>query len=74
VGKATRAAVVEEFEQTRRMLEQICGPLDEHRPNVCGSLERRREPLRVLHRQQISLLRNWRHFRQLGDEISAAGI
>jgi phosphoenolpyruvate carboxylase len=59
--------VAEEFERSCRVLEAIYrGPLSERRPNIHGSLERRREPLRALHRQQIALLRDWRLNRQAG--------
>lgn len=47
------------------------GPLDERRPNVHGLLQMRWEGLRVLHRQQLALLRAWRELRQQ-DASSAA--
>jgi phosphoenolpyruvate carboxylase len=34
----------------------------------------RRDPLRVLHRQQIALLREWRGMRQRGDDDGAAAL
>ena len=34
----------------------------------------RREPLRVLHRQQIALLREWRPLRRRGDDDGAAAL
>ena len=50
------------------MLERIYGgTLAERRPNIHVSLQMRKEPLRVLHRQQISLLREWRPLRDQGD-------
>src|SRR5947207_7664253 len=53
--------IATEFELTRRMLERVYGgALDERRPGVRDSLDIRAEPLRVLHRQQIALLREWR--------------
>jgi phosphoenolpyruvate carboxylase len=65
--------IVEEFERTRRTMECIySGTLAERRPNIHGSLQRRRAPLRVLHRQQIGLLREWRWLRRRGDTAAAA--
>ena len=62
-----------EFALTRELLQAIYGgPLDERRPNIHGSLEWRRAPLRALHRQQISLLREWRRLRQQGEPEQAA--
>src|SRR5580704_4185205 len=64
-----------ELERTSRMLEQIYGgPLAERRPNIDGSLRVRRQPLRVLHRQQIALLREWRGLRQRGEDDGAAAL
>ncbi len=58
-----------EFERTSRMLERIYGgTLADRRPNIEASLQMRRRPLRVLHRQQIALLRDWRAMRQSGDD------
>ena len=55
------ALITEEFERTTRMLERIYGgTLAERRPNIHVSLQMRKDPLRVLHRQQIALLREWR--------------
>ena len=67
--------IVEEFERTRRMLELVYGGrLDERRPNIHGSLDRRRQPLRTLHRHQIALLREWRGLRAGGDLDAASGL
>jgi phosphoenolpyruvate carboxylase len=65
--------IVAEFERTRAMVEAIYGgPLADRRPNIHGSLDRRREPLRVLHRQQIDLLRQWRRRTAERDDRAAA--
>ncbi len=57
-----------ELGHTRRMLELIYdGPLAERRPNIHGMLSLRRPGLRVLHQQQIDLIRAWRRSRQTGD-------
>jgi phosphoenolpyruvate carboxylase len=65
--------ISEEFERTSRMLERIYGgTLAERRPNIDASLSVRRQPLRVLHRQQVALLREWRGLHQRGDHDGAA--
>ena len=50
-----------EYGRTQRMIETIYGgPLSEHRSDVHGLLAMRQQGLRLLHRQQIGLLRQWR--------------
>jgi len=67
--------IAEEFDRTTRMLELVYGgPLSERRPNINEGLNRRREPLRVLHRQQIALLREWRGLRRNGQTEPAAAL
>lgn len=67
--------ITAELERTARMLEQIYGgPLDERRPNIDASLRLRRQPLAVLHRQQIALLREWRSMRQNNEDEGAADL
>jgi phosphoenolpyruvate carboxylase len=69
------AQITEELERTSRMLERIYGgTLADRRPNIDASLRLRRQPLRVLHRQQIALLREWRALRQHGDDDGAAAL
>jgi phosphoenolpyruvate carboxylase len=69
------AQIVEEFDRTSRMLERVYrGPLAERRPNIHGTVQLRKEPLRVLHRQQIELLREWRDARRCGDREVAATL
>ena len=64
-GIASSGAITEEFDRTSRMLERIYrGTLAERRPNIHGAVLMRREPLRVLHDQQIALLREWRAARR----------
>jgi phosphoenolpyruvate carboxylase len=61
-----------ELGRTRRMLELIYnGPLAERRPNIQGMLSLRRPGLRVLHQQQIDLIRAWRQSQQTGDTTGA---
>jgi phosphoenolpyruvate carboxylase len=53
--------VVEEFERTRRCLAKLFeGDMSTRRPRMAKTLEIREAPLRVLHHQQIALLREWR--------------
>lgn len=65
--------ITEEFARTRLMLEQVYGgQLAERRPNINGMVDMRKEALRVLHRQQITLLRQWRELRRRGELAAAA--
>ncbi len=53
--------ILAEYETTHQMLERIYGgPLSERRPNVHAMMQLRSPTLRVLHHQQVSLLRRWR--------------
>ena len=58
--------VVQEYERTERMLNTIFGgaPLAERRPRMVRTLKLRDARLRVLHNQQIDLLRRWRPLRE----------
>ena len=68
-------AITEEFDRTSRMLERVYrGTLAERRPNIHGAVLMRREPLRVLHDQQIELLREWRAARRRGENDEAAAL
>jgi phosphoenolpyruvate carboxylase len=70
-----RTFITDELERTTGMLERIYGgTLAERRPNIHLSLQMRKDPLRVLHRQQISLLREWRPLRAQGDTAGAAAL
>jgi phosphoenolpyruvate carboxylase len=74
-GSRILSTITAELERTTRMLEQIYGgPLAERRPNIHVSLEMRKGALRVLHRQQISLLREWRPIRAKGDAAGAGAL
>ncbi len=51
-----------EFERTRTLLAELFdGEMRERRPRMAKTLEIREAPLRVLHQQQITLLRDWRN-------------
>ncbi len=54
--------ITNEFHLTRDLLAELFdGPMEERRPRMFKTLSIRETPLRVLHHQQISLLREWRH-------------
>jgi phosphoenolpyruvate carboxylase len=53
--------ITAEFEKTRTMLDDIFqGRLEDRRPRMLNTLQRRADALAVLHRRQIDLLRAWR--------------
>lgn len=53
--------IMDEFERTRAMLSELFdGGMETRRPRMAKTLTIRDEPLAVLHRQQIALLREWR--------------
>lgn len=53
--------ITEEFELTRKLLTELFeGSMEERRPRMSKTLAIREAPLRVLHHQQIALLREWR--------------
>jgi phosphoenolpyruvate carboxylase len=67
--------VAAEFELTRRMLERVYGgELGVRRPGIRDSLEMRAAPLRVLHREQVTLLREWRTLRARGENVETVAL
>jgi phosphoenolpyruvate carboxylase len=67
--------ILDEYARTQRMLEAIYGgPLAEQRPRVHWMLNKRQEGLRVLHTQQIALLREWRVRRQADDQAEVEAL
>jgi phosphoenolpyruvate carboxylase len=55
------AIVLEEYARTRSALERVFGGrLEERRPRLASILARREPRLRLLHDQQVALLRAWR--------------
>ena len=61
-----------EWDLTRTMLERLRGaPMAVRRPRMWKTLHLRTEALRILHLQQIALLRHWRGLRNSGDESAA---
>lgn len=64
--------IIAEYDKTHTMLEIVYGgPLTERRPRMHRALQWRQEGLRLLHRQQIALLRRWRHYKDNGAEQDA---
>ena len=61
-----------ELERTRSAVRELFqGPFAARRPRMARTLDIREEPLRVLHFQQISLLREWRARLAGGDQSGA---
>jgi len=64
--------ILAEWEVTRKMLTEVRGAsMADRRPRMLKTLELRAEALRVLHHQEIALLRRWRGLRAAGDEAAA---
>ena len=64
--------IMEEFDRTHEMLTECFGRSTINgRPRAAKTLALRADALRVLHRQQIALLRRWRGLRKTGDEAAA---
>jgi phosphoenolpyruvate carboxylase len=67
--------IEEELKRTRSAVEAMYGgPLAEQRPNIHRMLELRREGLRMLHRQQITLLKRWRAYRMMEEMKEAEAL
>lgn len=69
--KATRkrifGVISEEWYRTREMLARLRGaPVDARRPRMNKTLGLRADALRILHEQQIDLLKKWRSLRKAG--------
>ncbi len=53
--------IIHEFELTERLLIELFeGSMTERRPRMAKTLQIREEPLKILHLQQIELLKEWR--------------
>jgi phosphoenolpyruvate carboxylase len=64
--------IFHEWMRTKKMLEKIFGgEFTKRRPRMLKTLLLREQPLRVLHEQQIKLLREWRLLRDSGKEKEA---
>ena len=66
------SVIVGERELTKSLLEKLRGgPMAERRPRMLKTLQLRADALRVLHFQEIAMLRRWRRLRQAGEESAA---
>ncbi|MFA7344620.1 MAG: phosphoenolpyruvate carboxylase [Terrimicrobiaceae bacterium] len=64
--------IFDEWNLTRGMLETLRGsPMADRRPRMLKTLELRADALRVLHLQEIHLLKKWRGLKAVGDEAGA---
>ena len=69
------SAIVAEFERTRDLLAELFdGAMKDRRPRMAKTLEIREAPLRVLHHQQIALLREWRGHLANDDHTAADAL
>lgn len=65
-----------EFTRASEMLNEVFGgrSMEHRRPRMLKTLRLREEPLRMLHRQQIALLREWREFKKKEKTKEAAAM
>ena len=64
--------ILDEFRRTQDAVRDLFhGDFIDRRPRMARTLDIREEPLRVLHMQQVSLLREWRSRLAKGDESGA---
>ncbi len=67
--------ILAELDRTRAAVRELFqGPFAERRPRMARTLDIREEPLRVLHMQQVSLLREWRSRLNAGDAAGAESM
>jgi phosphoenolpyruvate carboxylase len=66
------AMIEEEWHLTQKMLQELRGgEMGSRRPRFAKTLDLRADALRVLHGQQVHLLRRWRALGQSGDQAAA---
>jgi phosphoenolpyruvate carboxylase len=67
--------ILSEYDATRSIIDELFqGPVEERRPRLAYTLNIREEPLKVLHQQQISLLRDWRALSAAGNTEAAEAM
>jgi phosphoenolpyruvate carboxylase len=67
--------IVREWDLTKMHVEHIYGGcLDAKRPNVRRMIQLRSQGLRILHNQQIGLLRRWRSYHRMGEAAQADAL
>ena len=64
--------ILDEFDLTKELLSDIFnGDFDKRRPRMSKTLDIREEPLKVLHHQQVELIKEWRALKTAGKEEEA---
>ncbi len=64
--------ILEEYQLTHDLLAEILqGTMEQRRPRMAKTLEIREAPLKVLHHQQIALIREWRKHLAKGETHAA---
>ncbi|WP_018970123.1 phosphoenolpyruvate carboxylase [Rubritalea marina] len=67
--------ITDEYELTRELLAEVFnGSFAERRPRMHKTLEIREEPLKVLHKQQVGLISQWRALKAEGKEEEAEAM
>ncbi len=67
--------ILAEWDLTRTMIDRLRGgAMAARRPRMSKTLNLRAEALRILHIQQIALLKRWRGLRAAGDENAATAM
>ncbi len=67
--------IIAEFERTQILLAELFdGEMKARRPRMAKTLDIREAPLRVLHQQQIALLREWRGHLSAGNQEQADAL
>ncbi|HSJ03767.1 MAG TPA: phosphoenolpyruvate carboxylase, partial [Verrucomicrobium sp.] len=68
--------IIAEFHRTKEHLAAILhgGGFRSRRPRMARTLQVREEPLKVLHHQQIAILKQWRGLVAAGDHSTAEGM
>jgi len=75
VREAFLGTILSEYTRTRELLEDLFqGTFADRRPRLAYTLDIREEPLRVLHHQQVNLLREWRACLAAGETESAEAM
>jgi phosphoenolpyruvate carboxylase len=75
VRASVMAVIVAEYDRTVRLLEVLFqGSFAQRRPRLAYTLQIREEPLRVLHRQQVELLKRWRGLRRNGQQADSEAL
>jgi len=75
IRKLFLSRIEREWELTKRQIEFVyAGELEAKRPNVQRMIQLRSQGLRILHNQQIRLLRRWRSYHRMGETTQADAL